>query len=61
MLDRNRWVHQFTPDRENDGFKVWNVSDGWYWAVNSGRVHWTDDIGLLWWLEKEWRKGHNYT
>ena len=48
--DRNAWVHNYPPDTERNGFKVWNTGDGWYYALNDGQVNWRDDVYTLEWM-----------
>ena len=48
--DRNAWVHNYPPDTERNGFKVWSTGDGWYYALNDGQVNWRDDIYTLEWM-----------
>lgn len=50
IRDRNAWVHNYPPDTEHNGFKVWNTGDGWYYALNDGQVNWRDDYYTLEWM-----------
>ena len=50
ICDRNAWVHNYPPDTEHNGFKVWSTGDGWYYALNDGQVNWRDDYYTLEWM-----------